>query len=94
MNTMIQLARIQESISHSQYIIIVNRIIQNNPAQADLVALKQKLGFLDYIGVVGTGYWCGFVKRDRDMIASKNSNNFDINCVWWSTYANFSQMYD
>ena len=94
MSIMIHLTRIQESISFSQGIILVNSIIQNTPAQADVVVLKQKLGFLDDIGVVGTSYLCGYIKRNKDNILSKEGNKFKIDSVLWSIYANFTPMYN
>ena len=55
--------------------MLVNSIIKNTPAQADLIALQQYSGFLDDLGVIGTGYWRGFMKRNKDKIVSKKGKS-------------------
>ena len=67
-SAMIQFARIRESIIPSQFIISANIIIKYTPVQANLFALKPNFGPLDNLGVGGTGYCHGFVKRNKDKI--------------------------
>jgi hypothetical protein len=43
---------------------------------------------------LGTGYWRGFMKRNRHLIRSKRGVKFEAKRAEWCTYDNFLQMYE
>jgi hypothetical protein len=43
---------------------------------------------------LGTGYWRGFMKRNRHLIRSKKGVKFEAKRAEWCTYDNFVQMYE
>ena len=93
-NTVIQLARIRQSITPTQGQRLVNSIIEGTPAQNNLVAWKKKIGFNGELGQVGAGFWRGFMRRNKDKIVSRKGKKYELDRASWSTYANFAQMYD
>ena len=42
---------------------------------------------------LGTGYWRGFMKRNKHLVTSKNAVKFDSKHADWCTYQNFETMY-
>jgi len=46
------------------------------------------------LGTFGQGYWNGFMHRNKDQIDSRRGQKYELNCASWTTYRNFSDIYD
>ena len=90
---MIQMARMRQALSPSEGISLINSLIEGTQAQKDLIAFKKKSSYGDS-GTVGVGYWRGFKKRNEHLICSKQCQKYELDRDKWTTYANFSNMYD
>ena len=94
-NTIIQIARIRESIRPSTGVILVNSIIKGTPVQDELIRWKRWTGSYntDGLGEVGRGYLKKCMKRKKDKIFSKKGKERELDRASFSTYANIAQMY-
>ena len=45
-------------------------------------------------GKIGIGYWNGLKKRNEHLIVSKKGGKYELDRDRWTTYSNFSDMYD
>ena len=43
--------------------------------------------------IVGSGYWRGFVKRNKDRLVSKRGQKYDLSRDKWTSCQNFKNMY-
>ena len=59
----------------------------------DLVTWKKKHSY-GGDGHVGIGYWQVFLKRNSHLICSKRGQKYELDRDKWTTYANFSQIYE
>ena len=90
---LIQMGRIRQCLSPSQSLQLVNSLIDGTKAQQDLIQWKTK--YTNNIGTsVGKGYWRGFMRRNGNKICSKRGAKYELDRASWSTYANFTDMYD
>ena len=69
-------------------------MIDGSTVQCDLMKLQKKYCPADKPGTVGSVYWKGFRKRNRHSVFSKRGQKYELYRSAWSTYENFSQMYD
>ena len=90
---LILLARIHESLSPSQYLILINKFIRGTDTKKKLIKFKKKHSHGES-GAVGLGYWYRSKRRHADKIGSKRGNKYKLDCDSWTTYVNFLQMYD
>jgi hypothetical protein len=91
--TMIMMGRIRQSLRPSQSVELINSMISGTRAQEDLVAWKKKHSYGED-GTVGIGYWQAFLNRNSHLICSKRGQKYELDRDKWTTYANFSQMYE
>lgn len=95
--TIVQMARIRQSLTPAQALELINGMITGAAAQLKLMAFKKKYStFNSDVDArrVGPGYWRGFRKRNDHLLVSKKGCKFELDRSQWSTYSNFGQMYD
>ena len=57
--------------------------------------LEGKIGsYKGDLGVVGAGFWRGFMNRNKDKVNSKKGKKNELDCASKQTYENFSQIYE
>jgi len=91
-----QLAKMRTPISVSTGLLLANSIISDTPTYDSLLEWKQKhnIHFRNTKkGALGTGYWRGFMKRNKHLVTSKKAVKFDSKRADWCTYQNFETMY-
>ena len=89
----LQMAQIRQCLNPSKGLALVNSIIEGTKVQDDLKKWKQK-NTPNSTGTVGKGYWRSFMKRYNNQIVSKRGAKYELNRQNWTTYANFSNMYN
>ena len=89
----LQMARIRQCLNPSKGLALVNSIIEGTKVQDNLKKWKQK-NTPNSTGTVGQGYWRSFLKRYKNQIVSKRGQKYELNRQNWTTYANFSNMYN
>jgi hypothetical protein len=95
-STIVQMARIRQSLTPSQGLALINGMVEGTREQANLISFKDKYCVCseEDMGKVGRGYWRGFRRRNNHMLVSKRGQKYELDRSMWSTYANFIQMYD
>ena len=89
------LGHIRNALNQSESIALINSIIKDTPSQQNLIKWKEKNSYsTNSIGEIGYGYWYSFKKRWADELESKKGKRFDLDRSNWTTYQNFSDMYD
>jgi hypothetical protein len=89
----IQLANMRIPITVSQGLQLCNSIISGTRFK-DQVAEFKKKNCRSVTEELGRGYWRGFLKRNKHLIASKKAVKFDTKRAEWCTYLNMQEMYE
>jgi len=86
------MARIRQCLNPSKGLQLVNSLIKGTKIQEELVEWKKR-NTPDNLGALGTGYWQGFLKRNRTKLVSRRGQKYELNRQNWTTFANFRYMY-
>ena len=89
----LQMARIRQCLTPSKGSALVNSIIDGTKVQNELKKWKEK-NTPNCVATVGKGYWRSFLKRHKNQIVSKRGQKYELNRQNWTTYANFTNMYN
>ena len=89
----LQMARIRQCLIPSKGLALINSIIEGTLVQNKLKKWKGK-NTPNCVGMVGKGYWRSFLKRHKNQIVSKRGQKYELNRQNWTTYANFTNMYN
>eukprot|EP00978_Attheya_sp_CCMP212_P006142 scaffold13838_cov51-Attheya_sp.AAC.1 len=103
----IRMAKIRQPLSCANGLCLANSVIKGTETEKkvrewqehNIKACKMKKGNLDdddddVPGLLKTGYWKGFMNRNKHRLVSKKSQKYALDRKDWSTYNNINQMYD
>ena len=93
----IQMARIRHPLTPSGCLQLANDFISGTQTEKDVIDFKTKYCFnnsKDGERLLGRGYFKGFKKRNAHRIVSKRGQKYEMDRDNWTTYRNFSNMYD
>ena len=94
-NIIIQMARIRVCLRPSDGVRLINSMLNSTGLQSQLVEWKKKYSHHENnICTVGQGYWKSFMHRNKHLIVSSKGQKYELNRANWTTYQNFSQMYE
>ena len=68
-------------------------MIEGTKTQRDLIAFKEHSSH-GYNRTVGIGYWKAFKQRNTHLICTKRGAKYELDRDRWTTYMNFSDIYD
>ena len=94
-NIIIQMARIRVCLRPSDGVRLINSMLNSTGLQKKLMEWKRKYSHHGTnISIVGQGYWKSFMHRNKHLIVSSKGQKYELNRANWTTYQNFSQMYE
>ena len=94
-----QLARMRSPINVTTGLQLANSLIAGTSIELEVKAWKQKHNVQtrlnshgsDAGGLIGWGYWKGFMKRNGHLVKSKKAVKFESKRADWCTHHNFPQ---
>jgi hypothetical protein len=89
----IQLANMQVPITAKQGLQLCSSIINGTKFEG-CVADFQTKNLRSVTKKLGSGYWRGFLNRNKHLIRAKKAVKFDTKRAEWCTYTNLEEMYD
>ena len=93
----IQMARIRHLLTPSSCLKLANDFISGTQTEKDVIDFKNKYCFNesdDDESLLSRSYFKGFKKRNVHRIVSKCGQKYEMDRDNWTTYRNFSNMYD
>ena len=94
---LIRLCRIGQPLSVGSCKSFINSVINGSTIQQELIEWKKKCshtcGNNDIDGLIGDGYWTGFLSRNEHKIQTKKGEKYELNRALWTTYTNMHHMY-
>ena len=93
----IQMARIRHPLTPSSCLQLANDFISGTQTEKNVIDFKTKYCFnesKDGERLLGRGYFKGFKKRNAHRIVSKRGQKYEMDRDNWTTFRNFSNMYD
>ena len=74
---------------------LISSLIVDTNAQETLVAWKEKYSHIrKNVKTVGSGYWQGFMQRNKHLIVSRKGQKYELNRSNWTTHQNLPQIYE
>jgi len=89
--TCIEMGKIQQPLSCTEAITLMNDMIKNTNTKQKLIKCQQsrRLGTYGFEkGKVTSGWWRGFLRRNEDKLVTKRGENFALNRHNWTTLSN------
>ena len=94
----IKLARIHACINNSESLALINSLIKDScEIKNKIVKWKETHSHVKGDGtdaILGVGYWAGFKKCWGHKLVNKKGQKYDLQRSQWTTYRNFSTMFD
>ena len=87
-----QLANMRVPITTKQGLQLCNSIIKGTKFASKVTEFQSK-NLRSVTEELGAGYWRGFLKRNKHLIAAKKAVKFDTKRAEWCTYSNLEEMY-
>lgn len=78
--TLVQMAKIRQSLTPIQSVNLINTIIKGTQVQRNLVEFKKKNSHRES-GEIGIGYWRASKKRNTHLICSKHGQTYALDCA-------------
>jgi len=88
-----QLANMRVPITTKQGLQLCNSIIKGTKFASKVTEFQSK-NLRSVTKELGPGYWRGFLRRNKHLIAAKKAVKFDTKRAEWCTYSNLEEMYN